>query len=387
MNLKNNLEVQNFLSTLENKITFPEARAEIRTEFSRHIEDITREKIESGLSTTDAISNAIKQLGDPVAIGEQLDQIHSPKFPRLLLAISLGLLGLGVFNAMEFHKLGNHSVNIILGAIIAIFLCYLRPNKLSKSAGILYSGAFAFLVFGSVFGEYEQGSPYLRFLCFYIDVVGFSLFPLVIGILGLIGNNQNFSKRKPFLLTLLTMLPLITFALLGSPYGLLLFGVAALTMFVSATMNTKAILAIAIVFAAGINFTFSSEKFHSPISFSQAIQNEAHTDFVLNSFYDKSSFLSLIGIFLCLTLVAQLASAYLESRSQFARTALATHLGILGVSIIWSLLASLGFVPMPSAGAPLPFVSYGGSLLVGHLALLGLTVGFCRRRTLTLLIQ
>jgi hypothetical protein len=46
---------------------------------------------------------------------------------------------------------------------------------------------------------------------------------------------------------------------------------------------------------------------------------------------------------------------------------------------------NFAFIPMPIIGDNYPLLSYGGSLLVGHLTLLGFAVGIIRRKNLHLI--
>jgi cell division protein FtsW (lipid II flippase) len=51
---------------------------------------------------------------------------------------------------------------------------------------------------------------------------------------------------------------------------------------------------------------------------------------------------------------------------------------------LWGILSNIGFAPMPTAGLNIPFLSYGGSLLVANLALIGIVIGANRRKMLSL---
>jgi cell division protein FtsW (lipid II flippase) len=81
-------------------------------------------------------------------------------------------------------------------------------------------------------------------------------------------------------------------------------------------------------------------------------------------------------------LVIHLASRVRELRSPYLRTLLAGTAALFGVEVLWSLLSNSGIGPVPVTGVNFPFLSYGGSLMVVHLGLIGIALGAYRRRTL-----
>lgn len=126
------------------------------------------------------------------------------------------------------------------------------------------------------------------------------------------------------------------------------------------------------------------QAFLSAEGFAMARSVEAHTDFVLTHFHEKSPILGALGLFLTMALIAQLGALLSEVRRRLSRVMVAGHLSVLALAITWSVLANFGYVAMPGSGTPLPFVSYGGSYLIGQMALMGMSVGLYRRRTLSL---
>lgn len=85
-----------YLDTLTSQIRCKKARPAVREEIKSHMEDQIDAYIRNGMSPQSAQTEALRQMGDPVDAGVQLDRIHRPHLEwKLLLMIGcLSLLGL-----------------------------------------------------------------------------------------------------------------------------------------------------------------------------------------------------------------------------------------------------------------------------------------------------
>jgi len=70
-----------------------------------------------------------------------------------------------------------------------------------------------------------------------------------------------------------------------------------------------------------------------------------------------------------------------EVKNAYFRALMSASISIFSVGIVWGLLSNFGFIPMPLTGVNFPLVSYGGSMTVAHLALIGLMFGIIRRKS------
>lgn len=61
-------------------------RKVVSQEYIDHIEDETEYQISKGMDPDEAESYAVEQMGDPVEVGKQLDEIHRPKNIRIPLS-------------------------------------------------------------------------------------------------------------------------------------------------------------------------------------------------------------------------------------------------------------------------------------------------------------
>jgi hypothetical protein len=90
-----------FLETVKKQVLYIFDRQDIVYELSEHIDDSARDMMEEGLSYDEALDIAIKQMGNPVEIGKQLNKEHHPLVGYLLL-LSRAILCLLVIPSIIF---------------------------------------------------------------------------------------------------------------------------------------------------------------------------------------------------------------------------------------------------------------------------------------------
>jgi len=69
---------------------------------------------------------------------------------------------------------------------------------------------------------------------------------------------------------------------------------------------------------------------------------------------------------------------YFSIKNRFVELTLAGFVSLLLVHVIINIGMTLGLIPV--IGVPLPFVSYGGSSLVGNMIMVGLALNFFHNR-------
>lgn len=70
---------EEYLNTLLAQIRDRRAKELVRAEIAAHLEDQEAFYLDYGCEEEEAQLRAVRQMGDPVAVGEALDQIHRPK--------------------------------------------------------------------------------------------------------------------------------------------------------------------------------------------------------------------------------------------------------------------------------------------------------------------
>ena len=85
-----------FIRALLEQVRCKKARAWIAREITDHIEDATAALEQEGMTHEQALAAAVQSMGDPVAIGVELDRIHRPRMDwrTFIMIVILNLGGL-----------------------------------------------------------------------------------------------------------------------------------------------------------------------------------------------------------------------------------------------------------------------------------------------------
>lgn len=90
------MDVQEYLHLLGEQIQNRHARRSVLTEMENHIEEQAEEYEAHGMEAAQARQEAVKEMGDPVRVGLDLNRLHRPKFPKGMFLLALGLMVLGI---------------------------------------------------------------------------------------------------------------------------------------------------------------------------------------------------------------------------------------------------------------------------------------------------
>lgn len=103
------------------------------------------------------------------------------------------------------------------------------------------------------------------------------------------------------------------------------------------------------------------------------------TDFIFCVIAEELGFLGAsLLIALYLTLILRIIFAIFSINNKFVELTLSGYVSLLFIHVFVNIGMALGIIPV--IGVPLPFVSYGGSSLVGNLIMVGLAMNFFRNR-------
>lgn len=82
--------MEEYLKTLLEQIRCKKAHASIYHELKGHMEEQIDENEAQGMSKEEAVKEALKDMGDPVQVGVEMDQTHRPQMAwKLILAIGI----------------------------------------------------------------------------------------------------------------------------------------------------------------------------------------------------------------------------------------------------------------------------------------------------------
>ncbi|MCI8725105.1 MAG: FtsW/RodA/SpoVE family cell cycle protein [Hungatella sp.] len=151
-------EAEAYMGKLKEQIRNPMARKMAAEEIENHIADQACAYESQGMEREKAVEAAVRQMGDPVAVGVDLDRIHRPKmnWPLFGMIAAFSILGL-ILQYMCFYGLGEElreysQANISrenfyrqciytflgLGAMTGVcFLDYSRIGRHSRAGGLI----------------------------------------------------------------------------------------------------------------------------------------------------------------------------------------------------------------------------------------------------------
>ncbi|WP_188066756.1 permease prefix domain 1-containing protein [Brevibacillus brevis] len=147
---------------IKNKEVHPAITLELENHFAEKIEDYR----ETGYGEEEATRIAIAEMGDPVAVGQQLHQAHKPRMEWGILTIVGILLGVGLLVlyslqvAQDEPKWLERQVNgILIGAVALVAILFSDYSKLKRYSRILYVATLLLLLFTMGFGKPINGIP------------------------------------------------------------------------------------------------------------------------------------------------------------------------------------------------------------------------------------
>lgn len=90
------MDSSEYIETVVGQIRCKRARAAVSKELSDHIEDQTEDYLHQGMSEEEAKSEAVRQMGDAVEVGTELDRLHRPRMDKYTL-IMIAVLSMAAF--------------------------------------------------------------------------------------------------------------------------------------------------------------------------------------------------------------------------------------------------------------------------------------------------
>ena len=159
---------EEYIKTLTDQIRCKMARPEVARELEDHIEDQTRAFMSEGMSRQEAESAAVKDMGNPVDTGVEMDKIHRPKMPWGMIAL---IIVLSVTGCIFQYILNNRNIEAggdgflsqgrgwftVLGIPVMIAVCFADYTRIAARARELMIGLIVLIVLGKQFlGPFSQ---------------------------------------------------------------------------------------------------------------------------------------------------------------------------------------------------------------------------------------
>ena len=141
--------IQSWLETAAAQIRWRRARPVLTRELAQHLEDQRDAFVAEGQENAEAL--AVEEMGDPVAVGAELDRVHrpDPQWRPLAAALVLAATGavLRVWLTAGWSDRSadpvRSSLAVILGGIVLLTCYFLDFSALGRRPGALYLGSLA----------------------------------------------------------------------------------------------------------------------------------------------------------------------------------------------------------------------------------------------------
>ncbi|EHQ6780349.1 FtsW/RodA/SpoVE family cell cycle protein [Listeria monocytogenes] len=401
---------EEYLGKVIAKVKSKQAHSMIKKELSNHLEELSHSFQKRGLSIEDADKKAMQEMGDPSAVGKNMNQLHKPRMDWLLIALFILLAGIGFLPLMSDVVSPNsffikkQIVWLALAILALIGFLFFDYRKLKNLWMYFYAAALIlfftpFLVGVSLTG----GGRWVSLGGIMIDSPAISLFLFFLAWAGIFTKVTDFKGwKKIVMLLILFWAPVISYTMINRLVFSIIYFLCVLVMSIFYYRRNRFAIKVAlgnllvgIIFISTMILKFSSSYLSDNLIsvkailsqagwFGKGLHNnltipEAHTDFVFP--FLVYSFGWVFGIFLCLLLlvfILRISLNAFKTKDLFGRLLTIGGAVLFTVPAFWNILMGLGIVPIMVV--PLPFISYGGSMLLVYAALLGLILNVYRRK-------
>ena len=161
--------IRDYLDTVAAQIRWKRARAVAVRELGTHLEDQRNEFQAEGHSPGEAERLAVEEMGDPVAVGTDLDRLHRPRPQWGMLAVTLALLLVGSYLRYALTRVGEPwydldpfrcALSAAAGAAALMGAYFLDVSRLLYRARWVYMGAIAAGVLCLLFSPNVNNASY-----------------------------------------------------------------------------------------------------------------------------------------------------------------------------------------------------------------------------------
>ena len=156
------MKKEEYLEILTEQIRCKMARGAVAEEMRWHIEDQTEAFLSEGMERKEAEEAAVREMGDPVEVGQDMDRIHRPKMAwsmiALIAAVSVAgyLLKFGIERAVGIEgsgwlRSGRQLEFLVIGLAVMAGICFVDYTRIARRAREILTVFYVCLVTGVIF--------------------------------------------------------------------------------------------------------------------------------------------------------------------------------------------------------------------------------------------
>ncbi|OIJ20152.1 cell division protein FtsW [Anaerobacillus alkalidiazotrophicus] len=423
---------EEFLSKVTSKVKSKEAHNMIKKELTNHLQELSQSFQKRESSKEHAEEKAIQEMGNPFTLGENLNRLHKPKMDWILIVLFVILAGVGFLpliggvpqiSAPSSYFMGRQAIWFSLAVLVIIGFLFFDYRKLKNGWMYFYASGLLIHLYLHLFGYISNGvKKWISFSGLMVDGTAISLFLFFLAWAGIFNKiNEFHSWKKQGLLFVLFWTPILLYMMV--PYFMfsIIYFFCLLGMFAFARAHKKLAINLAVTnIVAGIilmitimtsrqSYLFTRlYAFLNPDAepngagyiyivvrnvlseagwFGNGLYNnlnfqllpEAHTDFAFPFLVYSLGWA--FGIVLCLILlifISRISKHAFKTKDLYGRLIVIGGAILFAVPTTWNILMGFGIVPIMEVS--LPFISYGGSMLLFYAAILGLILNVYRRK-------
>ncbi|MGM0883760.1 MAG: FtsW/RodA/SpoVE family cell cycle protein [Bacillota bacterium] len=423
-NIGNYPEIVLFLDSVCGQVRAKKLHYDIREELSAHLEELVKENLNNGMTEKEAVDLAVSRMGEPYQIGRQLDHTHRPKTDWFMIVLVALLSGVGLLAMYSLQTYGTgpasymdyfdrKMVFIGIGAVLMAILWACDYQKIKKYSEYIFGFGVLLLIWVNFFGTHVNGqTAWYAFGAFGFYIPTVSILMMIVGFAGIKPLREHDLKGSILLIGYRGILPIlllmkinvITMALLYSlififylwltkryAWQVIAFVGSSVLLMVYAFISKNDMYSRAFGFLNQTDDPYGSDYM---ITRSLDTMKTAgwwgKGEFPMTIRYPQSdgflpSFINYFGwvagavvLLLIMGFIGKSVITSTKIKDGYGKLLFASIGALFALQFIWAVAMIFGYAPL--VGITLPFLSYGGTDQIIHLAAMGLLLGIYRRR-------
>lgn len=414
MQISENEKIKNYIDDICSVIKNRSVHKEVREELLSHFEESVKENLSVCDTEDQAVSKAINDMGDSIAIGRQLNKIHKLKPEWRILIITLLFMLFGLFAMYFINMYGavlddnriflKSLVYTLIGIAIVCLLYYTDYRKMRYYSKYIYFATLLVLVYVMVFGSEIGGRRAgLNFGFINIDFVKICPYFFTIALAGILDGWDWSSTKKVILGIVICMAPAILICAVPSTSAFIMYMVISLVLLKLSGIRLKGIAQILGVILVIITCTlltepFRFERYFAFLNYNQDPNGSGWLNYRLyelvssagllgkgfnldyktipnihNSFiftYIVYTFGWIVGTVFATFVIAFLVRMYkvgTEVNNGYGKLLVSGFATIYTFQFLWNILMNLNLVPLFDFN--LPFITYGSQFIMNMIAI------------------
>lgn len=413
-----NEEIQKYIDEICGLIRNKRVHSSVKEEITNHIEELTQDYMDVGISEEEAVRKAIEQMGAAEAVGKELNKIHKAAPDWILIGLTGGLIAIGLFvlwyiqsrnlvsDLFNLNYFKNSMIYLCISICVAGLLMKFDYRKIKKHSKCIYCVGIVVLCSSFVIPNPMYGYAGWVTLGLGITINTFLVAPyiLILALSGILSEINWHDKKQTFKGLALAVLPMPIFILGHSIAYLIIYCIGIITiMLLSGVKLKNLIYCLGGIGILGGMFIFSQpyrvqrfmsqlnprsgdygyNELYNQISMmtreagifgkgSEIAKNlipEFHTDYVFTFIIYCFGWIAGIALLLIIgCFIYRLISMGRKVRDDYGKLLVYGFCALISCQLIIAILVNLNITALVTIS--MPFISYSGtSLLINILSI------------------